>query len=177
MTLRPRRTSLQCYQMFVGSAIVRIVCRWLPIAADWVRARLRSCGICGGQSPCLCTDCSTFSFITIIRGWCSRRESGRHTKWTGYHPHSCTLLWCRQGNHPRGGTGALLSICDVRLMNQLRANLHLLCLANQDCVSPRRVSASETAPLISDAAENNTASVSTRVWGWRGALNIVGVGK
>jgi hypothetical protein len=34
----------------VGHTIAQEVSRWLPIAAAWVRARLWSCGICGGQS-------------------------------------------------------------------------------------------------------------------------------
>jgi hypothetical protein len=34
----------------VGRAIAQAVSRWLPIAAAQVRARVWSCGICGGQS-------------------------------------------------------------------------------------------------------------------------------
>jgi hypothetical protein len=33
-----------------GRAIGQAVSRWLPPAAAWVRARVWSCGICGGQS-------------------------------------------------------------------------------------------------------------------------------
>jgi hypothetical protein len=33
-----------------GRAIAQAVSRWLPTAAVRVRARVRSCGICGGQS-------------------------------------------------------------------------------------------------------------------------------
>jgi hypothetical protein len=33
-----------------GRAIVQAVSRWLPTAAARVRARVWSCGICGGQS-------------------------------------------------------------------------------------------------------------------------------
>jgi hypothetical protein len=33
-----------------GRAIAQAVSRWLPTAAARVRARIRSCGICGGQS-------------------------------------------------------------------------------------------------------------------------------
>jgi hypothetical protein len=60
-------------RVFGGSAIAQAVSRWLPAAAAWVRARVWSCGICGGQkfSPSTSvfpasrhsTNCST---ITII---------------------------------------------------------------------------------------------------------------
>jgi hypothetical protein len=33
-----------------GRAIAQTVSRWLPTTAAWVRARVWSCGICGGQS-------------------------------------------------------------------------------------------------------------------------------
>jgi hypothetical protein len=33
-----------------GRAIAQAVSRWLPTAAARVRAQVRSCGICGGQS-------------------------------------------------------------------------------------------------------------------------------
>jgi hypothetical protein len=33
-----------------GRDIAPAVSRWLPTAASWVRARVWSCGICGGQS-------------------------------------------------------------------------------------------------------------------------------
>jgi hypothetical protein len=33
-----------------GRAIAQVVSRWFPAAAAWVRARVWSCGICGGQS-------------------------------------------------------------------------------------------------------------------------------
>jgi hypothetical protein len=33
-----------------GRAIAQEVSRWLPTAAARVRARIKSCGICGGQS-------------------------------------------------------------------------------------------------------------------------------
>jgi hypothetical protein len=32
-----------------GRAVAQAVSRWLPTAAAWVRARVWSCGICGGQ--------------------------------------------------------------------------------------------------------------------------------
>jgi hypothetical protein len=44
------------------SAISVVVSRWLPIAAARVRARLRSCGICGEQSG----SGSTFSLGTQV---------------------------------------------------------------------------------------------------------------
>jgi hypothetical protein len=33
-----------------GRAIAQAVSRWLPTAAAWILARVKSCGICGGQS-------------------------------------------------------------------------------------------------------------------------------
>jgi hypothetical protein len=39
-----------CDLMEVGRAIAQAVSRWLPTAVARVRARVRSCGICGGQS-------------------------------------------------------------------------------------------------------------------------------
>jgi hypothetical protein len=33
-----------------GRAIAQVVSRWLPTAAERVRTRVWSCGICGGQS-------------------------------------------------------------------------------------------------------------------------------
>jgi hypothetical protein len=34
----------------LGRAIAQAVSRWLPTAAARVRSKVRSCGICGGQS-------------------------------------------------------------------------------------------------------------------------------
>jgi hypothetical protein len=34
----------------IGRVIAQAVSRWLPTALAQVRARVRSCGICGGQS-------------------------------------------------------------------------------------------------------------------------------
>jgi hypothetical protein len=34
----------------LGSAIAQAVSRWFPAAAEWVRSRVWSSGICGGQS-------------------------------------------------------------------------------------------------------------------------------
>jgi hypothetical protein len=36
-------------RLVLGRAIAQAVSRWLPTAAALVRARVRSCGICGGQ--------------------------------------------------------------------------------------------------------------------------------
>jgi hypothetical protein len=43
-------TSSKIKYCFKGRAIVQAVSRWLSTAADWVQARVCSCGICGGQS-------------------------------------------------------------------------------------------------------------------------------
>jgi hypothetical protein len=43
------RTAVQ-YPSQVGRTIAQAVSRWLPTAAARIRARVWSCGICGGQS-------------------------------------------------------------------------------------------------------------------------------
>jgi hypothetical protein len=45
----------------LGRAIAQAVSRWLPIAAAWVRARVWSSGICGGQSG------AGASFLRVLR--------------------------------------------------------------------------------------------------------------
>jgi hypothetical protein len=44
-----------------GRAIAQAVCRWLPTAAARVRARVWSCGICGGQSG------ARVGFLRVLR--------------------------------------------------------------------------------------------------------------
>jgi hypothetical protein len=82
----------------LGRAIAQAVSRWLPTAAVRVPAWVKSCGICGGQSgteagflrvlrftlPILITPTAPHSSF-IIRGWYSRRISGRRTKWIQSH--------------------------------------------------------------------------------------------
>jgi hypothetical protein len=75
-----------------GHAIAEAVIRWLPIAAARVRARVWSCGICGGQSgagegflrvlPFLLTILvpPNAPYSSIVRGWYSGPISGRRTK-------------------------------------------------------------------------------------------------
>jgi hypothetical protein len=79
-------------------AIAQEVSRRLPTAAARVRAHVKACGICGGQSrtgegslrvlrfplPIIPTAPHSSS---IIRGWYNRPVSGRRTKWT-VSPHS-----------------------------------------------------------------------------------------
>jgi hypothetical protein len=85
-----------------GSAIIQAVSRRLPTEAARVRARVRLCGICGGQSgtgegflrvlwfplpiriPPIAPQSSSSS--SIIWGWYNRPNSGRSTKWTQSHP-------------------------------------------------------------------------------------------
>jgi hypothetical protein len=82
-----------------GSAIAQAISSRLLTATARVRARTRSCGICGGQSdtgtgflrvlrfplPILIPPSAPRS-SSIIRGWCNRPISGRRTKWTQSHP-------------------------------------------------------------------------------------------
>jgi hypothetical protein len=78
-----------------GRATAQAVSRCLLIAAARVRTRVRSCGICGGQSgtatgflrvlrfpqPILILPTSPHSSY-IVRGWYNRPVSGRRTKWS-----------------------------------------------------------------------------------------------
>jgi hypothetical protein len=82
-----------------GRAIAQAVSRRLSTAVARARARVRSCGICGGQSD------AGAGFLRVLRfplpprippiapqspstiwGWYSRPNSGRSTKWTQSHP-------------------------------------------------------------------------------------------
>jgi hypothetical protein len=66
---QPYGTIMSCQYTYiwVSRAIAEAVSRWLPTAAARVRAQVRSCGICGGQSGSTSvsparhhsTDCST----------------------------------------------------------------------------------------------------------------------
>jgi hypothetical protein len=80
-------------------AIAQAVSHWLPTAAARARARVRSCGICGGESgteavflrvlrlplSILIPPTAQYS-SSIIWGWYNRPISGRRTKWTQSHP-------------------------------------------------------------------------------------------
>jgi hypothetical protein len=81
-----------------GRAIAQAVSRLLLTAAARVRARVTSCGICGGQNgigggflrvlrfplPILIPPTAPYS-SSIVRGWYNRPVSGRCTKWTQRH--------------------------------------------------------------------------------------------
>jgi hypothetical protein len=49
-----------CY-MTIGRVITQAVSRWFPAAAAQVRARVSSCGICGGQSG------AVVGFLRVLR--------------------------------------------------------------------------------------------------------------
>jgi hypothetical protein len=86
-------------------AIAEAVSWRLPMAAARVRAHVRSCGICGGQSdtgadflqvlrfplPIIIPPTAPHS-SSIIRGWYNRPVSGRRTKWI-VSPHPKEIYW------------------------------------------------------------------------------------
>jgi hypothetical protein len=83
-----------------GRDIAQAVSRWIPSTEARVRAHVRSCGICGGQSgteagflrvlrfslPILTTPTAPHSSSSIIRGWYNRPNGGRRAKWNQSHP-------------------------------------------------------------------------------------------
>jgi hypothetical protein len=88
-----------CYSVHkIPPLIAQAISRWLPTAAARVRAQVRSCGICGGQSGTGACFLRVFRFplpilipptarhSSII--WClyNTVSSGRRTKWTQSHP-------------------------------------------------------------------------------------------
>jgi hypothetical protein len=89
------KISILLYMQNSGRAITQAVSRRLPTAETRVRAQVRSCGICGGQSgtgacflrvhrfplPFLLPPTTPHS-SSVIRGWYYRPISGRRSKWT-----------------------------------------------------------------------------------------------
>jgi hypothetical protein len=87
-----------------GRAIAQAVSRRLPTAVARIRAQVKSCRICGGQSgtgagflrvvrfplPILIPPNAPHS-SSIIQGWYSRPVSGRRTKWIQSHPNPKNL--------------------------------------------------------------------------------------
>jgi hypothetical protein len=72
--------------------------RWLPNSAVRVRARVKSCGICGGQNDTgagflrvlrfplpIVPMIAAHSSSSIIRDWCNRPNGGRCDKWAQTH--------------------------------------------------------------------------------------------
>jgi hypothetical protein len=84
-----------------GRAIPQAVSLRLPTAAAQVRAQVRKCEICGGQSgtgaaflqvlrfplPLLIPPTAPHSSSSVIRGWYNRPISGRRSKWTRCQSH------------------------------------------------------------------------------------------
>jgi hypothetical protein len=83
-----------------GRAIAQVVSRWLLTAAARVRTQDQSCGFCDGQSgsgvgflrvlwyplPILIPPTAPHSSSSIIRGWYSRQNCERRTKWIHLTP-------------------------------------------------------------------------------------------
>jgi hypothetical protein len=83
----------------LGRTVVQAVSRRFPTTVAWVRAQVRLCGICGGQSgtgagflrvllfplPILIPTAAPHSSSSIIRSWYNKPISGRCTKWTQSH--------------------------------------------------------------------------------------------
>jgi hypothetical protein len=96
-----------------GHDIIQALSRWFSTAAALVRAPVRSCGICGGQSgtgagfllvlrfslkiliPLTIAQSSSF----IIRRWYNRRNNGRYTMWAQSQPHPKELKKKRRNLH------------------------------------------------------------------------------
>jgi hypothetical protein len=88
------------FSIILRHAIAQEFNRRLTTAAAQVRARVRSCGICGGQIgtgvgylrvlrfplPIRIPPITPQSSSSIIRSWYNRPNSGRSTKWTQSHP-------------------------------------------------------------------------------------------
>jgi hypothetical protein len=80
-------------------AIAQAISRWLPNSASRVRAKVRTCGVCGGQSntgagflrvfrpplQILIQPTPILSSASNIRGWYNRPIGGRRAKWTQSH--------------------------------------------------------------------------------------------
>jgi hypothetical protein len=97
---QPYGTIMLCQYTYVwvGRAMAETVSRWLSTASARVRAHVRSCGICGGQSgtgagflpvlrfplPIIIPPTAPHSSVT--RAWYNGPVSGRSTKWTQSRP-------------------------------------------------------------------------------------------
>jgi hypothetical protein len=110
-TLYPQKTKI--LMLRYGRAIAQAVNRWFPTAAARVRARVRSCGICGGQSgtgagflrvprfllPSISLTAPHLSSPIIIRGWHIR-------------PAVASVIVDTVSLHPRKGKNTLMQIGD-----------------------------------------------------------------
>jgi hypothetical protein len=86
MGLRYTETNIHAIKTKVGRGIAQAVSRWFPTAAARIRARVWSCGICGGQSvaetgflrvlrlplPILISPIAPQSPSSMIWGWYNR---------------------------------------------------------------------------------------------------------
>jgi hypothetical protein len=115
---------------FESRAIAQAVSRRLSTAAARVRAKVRSCEICGGKSgtgagflrvlwfplPILIPPTAPH-LSSIIRGWYNRPVSGRRTKWTQSHPTPRDLKKTSCFRKSKGG--------DARITPPFRLPYHL----------------------------------------------------
>jgi hypothetical protein len=108
-----------------GRVISQAVSRRFLTAAPRVRAQVKSCGICGGQSGTGAAFLRVFQFplpnlipltaphsSPIFRGWYNWPVSGRRTKWTQSHPTPRNL---RKKESPMVGIFSTLRPAEARL--------------------------------------------------------------
>jgi hypothetical protein len=115
--------SVKCHTPAINLIVVQPVSRRLPTAEARVRAHVRSCWICGGQSgtgigflrlfrfplPILIPPTARHSSSNIW-GWYNRSVSGRHAKWT-VSPHP-------KKERKKGRKKVKLIACEFKLLGR-----------------------------------------------------------
>jgi hypothetical protein len=69
-----------------GCAVAQAARHWLPTVAARVRARVRSCGICGGQSG------AAVGFLRVLRFQSAKHSTDCSTLIIFYHHHHLGLV-------------------------------------------------------------------------------------